>query len=146
MTLWAFGFEAIEVILRQNFKPLWCNVSNTGMKWSWTLDLSFQYLMVFHQIDTVNLFFSFSNYLVIYRLSLFFQEYHQGVKQFCLAWSGSKLLTKQGISADCLFVLLLYVPSQQLWSWRDLSSPNHTFTWASLNKQLTSTLCTYFRL
>ena len=34
------------------------------------------------------------------------------------------------------FVLLLYVPSQQLWSW----------LWASLNKQLTSTLCTYFCL
>ena len=27
-----------------------------------------------------------------------------------------------------------------------VSSPNHTFSWASLNKQLTSTLCTYFRL
>ena len=58
----------------------------------------------------------------------------------------------------CLFVLLLYVPSQQLWSWRDgqsvfccftsqvnsyghggtVSSPNHTFSWASLNTQLTS--------
>ena len=27
-----------------------------------------------------------------------------------------------------------------------VSSPNYTFSWASLNKQLTSTLCTYFRL
>ena len=27
-----------------------------------------------------------------------------------------------------------------------VSSPNHTFSWASLNKQLTCTLCTYFRL
>ena len=27
-----------------------------------------------------------------------------------------------------------------------VSSPNHTFSWASLNKQLTSTSCTYFRL
>ena len=27
-----------------------------------------------------------------------------------------------------------------------VSSPNHTFFWASLNKQLTSTSCTYFRL
>ena len=26
-----------------------------------------------------------------------------------------------------------------------VSSPNHTFSWASLNKQLTSTSCTYFR-
>ena len=41
-----------------------------------------------------------------------------------------------------LFVLLLYVPSQQLWSWRvSVSSPNHTFSWANLNKQLTSTSC-----
>ena len=27
-----------------------------------------------------------------------------------------------------------------------VSSPNHTFSWASLNKQLTITSCTYFRL
>ena len=27
-----------------------------------------------------------------------------------------------------------------------VSSPNHTFSWASLNKQLTSTLCIYFCL
>ena len=27
-----------------------------------------------------------------------------------------------------------------------VSSPNHTFSWASLNKQLTSNLCTYFHL
>ena len=27
-----------------------------------------------------------------------------------------------------------------------VSSPNHTFSWANLNKQLTSTSCTYFRL
>ena len=27
-----------------------------------------------------------------------------------------------------------------------VSSPNHTFSWASLNKQLTSASCTYFRL
>ena len=27
-----------------------------------------------------------------------------------------------------------------------VSSPNHTFSWASLKKQLTSTSCTYFRL
>ena len=29
---------------------------------------------------------------------------------------------------------------------RTVSSPNHTFSWVSLNKQLTSTSCTYFRL
>ena len=27
-----------------------------------------------------------------------------------------------------------------------VSSPNHTFSWAGLNQQLTSNLCTYFRL
>ena len=27
-----------------------------------------------------------------------------------------------------------------------VSSPNHIFSWASLNKQLISTLCTYFHL
>ena len=27
-----------------------------------------------------------------------------------------------------------------------VSSPNHTFSWASLNKQVTSTSCTYFRM
>ena len=27
-----------------------------------------------------------------------------------------------------------------------VSSPNHTFSWAGLNKRLTSSLCTYFRL
>ena len=27
-----------------------------------------------------------------------------------------------------------------------VSAPNHTFSWAGLNKQLTSNLCTYFRL
>ena len=46
----------------------------------------------------------------------------------------------------CLFTLLLYVQSKQLWSWRTVSSPNYTFSLASLNKQLTSTSCTYFRL
>ena len=30
--------------------------------------------------------------------------------------------------------------------YRTVSSPNHTFTWASLNKRLTSTSCTYSRL
>ena len=27
-----------------------------------------------------------------------------------------------------------------------VSSPNYTFSWASLNKRLISNLCTYFRL
>ena len=38
-----------------------------------------------------------------------------------------------------LFVcLVLYVPGQQLWSLRDGQLPNHTFSWAGLNKRLTS--------
>ena len=38
-------------------------------------------------------------------------------------------------------------PSQQLWScWDGQFTLNHSLSWASLNKQLTSTLCTYFRL
>ena len=53
---------------------------------------------------------------------------------------------RDGRSFVCLFVSFLYVPSQQLWSWGTVSTPNHTFSWASLNKQLTSTSCTYFRL
>ena len=44
----------------------------------------------------------------------------------------------------CLFVCLLYVPSQQHCG--TVSSPNHTFSWAGLNKRLTSNSCTYFRL
>ena len=45
----------------------------------------------------------------------------------------------------CLFVLLLYVPVNSYGPYGMVSSPNQTFSWASLNKQLTSTLCTYFR-
>ena len=45
-----------------------------------------------------------------------------------------------------VFVLLRYVPGQQLWSCCDAQLPNHTFSWASLNKQLTSTSCTHFGL
>ena len=45
----------------------------------------------------------------------------------------------------CLLVLLLYVPVNSYGHYETVSSPNHTFSWASLNKQLTSTSCTYFR-
>ena len=45
----------------------------------------------------------------------------------------------------CLFLLLLYAASQRGHG-GTVSSPNHTFSWASLNKQFTSTSCTYFRL
>ena len=38
----------------------------------------------------------------------------------------------------CLFVCFVALrPSQQLWSWGgEVSSPNHLFSWASLNKRL----------
>ena len=29
----------------------------------------------------------------------------------------------------CLLILLLYVPSKQLWSWLDVRSPNHNFSY-----------------
>ena len=45
-----------------------------------------------------------------------------------------------------LFVLLLYVPINSYGYGGTVSSPNHTFSWASLNKRLISTSCTYFRL
>ena len=41
-----------------------------------------------------------------------------------------------------LFVLLLYVPVNSNGHYMRVSSPNHTLSWASLNKWLSSTLCT----
>ena len=49
----------------------------------------------------------------------------------------------------CLFVCLFCFFTSKVNSYGHggtVSSPNHTFSWASLNKQLTSTSCTYFRL
>ena len=48
-------------------------------------------------------------------------------------------------SFTCLFVFVCFVALRPK-STDTVSSPNHTFSWASLNKQLTSTSCTYFRL
>ena len=45
-----------------------------------------------------------------------------------------------------LFVLLLYVLVNCYGHGGTVSSPNHTFYWASLNKRLNSNLCTYFHL
>ena len=42
----------------------------------------------------------------------------------------------------CLFVLLLFVPVNSYGHGGTVSSPNHTFSWASLNKRLTI-LCTH---
>ena len=44
------------------------------------------------------------------------------------------------------FWLILYVSVNRYGLVETVSSPNHTFSWASLTKRLTSTLCTYFRL
>ena len=45
-----------------------------------------------------------------------------------------------------MFVLLLYVPVNSYGHDGTVSSSNHTFSWASLNKWLTSNPCTYFCL
>ena len=47
----------------------------------------------------------------------------------------------------CLLVCFVALrPMQQIWSWRDGQSLNHTFSCASLDKLLTSTSCRYFSL
>ena len=51
--------------------------------------------------------------------------------------------------SHCLFVCLFCCFTSQVNSYGHcgtVSSSSHTFSWASLNKQLTSTSCTYFRL
>ena len=51
-------------------------------------------------------------------------------------------------TCDCLFVCLFCCFTSKFNSNGNggtVSSPNHTFSWACLNKQLTSTSCTYFR-
>ena len=44
----------------------------------------------------------------------------------------------------CLVWFEVLLPSLKLWSVKTISSPNHTFSWASLTKPFTSTVCTYF--
>ena len=49
----------------------------------------------------------------------------------------------------CLFVCLFCCFTSQVNSYGHcgmVSPPNHTFSWAGLNKRLTSNSCTYFRL
>ena len=41
------------------------------------------------------------------------------------------------LSLYCLFVLLLNIPVNSYGHGEMVSSPNHTFSWASLNKRLT---------
>ena len=45
-----------------------------------------------------------------------------------------------------LFGFVLYVPVNSYGHVGVVISPSHTFSWASLTKQLTSTLCTHFLL
>ena len=49
--------------------------------------------------------------------------------------------------ANGLFVLFCFTSQVNSYGHGGMvSSPYHTFSWASFNKQLTSTSCTYFRL
>ena len=50
------------------------------------------------------------------------------------------------LSNVCLFVCCFTSQVNGYGHGGTVSSPNHTFSWANLNKQLTSTSCTYFRL
>ena len=56
------------------------------------------------------------------------------------------MLKTHSFKSVCLFVLLLYVPGNSYGHGRLVRSPNHTFSWASLNKWVTRTSCTYFSL
>ena len=46
----------------------------------------------------------------------------------------------------CLFVCCFTSQVNSYGHCGTVSSPNHTFSWAGLNKRLTSNSCTYFRL
>ena len=53
------------------------------------------------------------------------------------------------VASTILFVCLFCCFTSQVNSYGHcgtVSSPNHTFSWAGLNKRLTSNSCTYFRL
>ena len=61
---------------------------------------------------------------------------------------GSNCFSRCSVSV-CLFVCLFCCFTSQVNSYGHggtVSSSNHSFFWTSLNKQLTSNLCTYFRL
>ena len=60
--------------------------------------------------------------------------------------SGEEILEQSVSVIVWLFVLMLTSQVNSYGHGETVSSPNHTFSWASLNKQLTSTLRTYFRL
>ena len=63
--------------------------------------------------------------------------------------NNSFLATKKQIAEQVLFVCLFCCFTSQVNSYGHcgtVSSPNHTFSWAGLNKRLTSNSCTYFRM
>ena len=55
-------------------------------------------------------------------------------------------MTTQGGVLNVCFGLRFYVPVNSFGHVETVSSPNHTFSWASLTKKFTSTSCTYFHL
>ena len=64
-------------------------------------------------------------------------------------WTTGFLQQSKSFVSIYSFVCLFCCFTSQVNSYghgRTVSLPNHTFSWASLNKQLTSTLCTYFGL
>ena len=71
-------------------------------------------------------------------------RYIESSKQSC---HNSLLVTYQVI--NLVFVCLFCYFTSQVNSYGHcgtVSSPNHTFSWAGLNKRVTSNSCTYFRL
>ena len=70
----------------------------------------------------------------------------KNVSHFFLSGVFDVNLTNVIRSPVCLFVLLLNVPVNIYGHVGIVSSPNHTFSWAGLTQQLTSTLCAYVRL
>ena len=119
---------------------------------------------IFLSTDWVIFFCFCCHLLTFFKINVFqkfFQEHYQSVKQFgsrsgpmfCWSLSGSKLFAKvisrQQVTTgkEEVFVCLFCCFTSKVNSYghgRTVSSPNHTFSWASLNKQLTSTSCTYF--
>ena len=78
----------------------------------------------------------------------FFKENHEHVLQLNKPDTADFLLGLILVEIVC-FVCLSCCFKSQVNSYGHggtVSSPNHTFSWASLNKWLTSTLCTYFGL
>ena len=91
--------------------------------------------------------------LMIFSKNQLFQKILSGMSFECqTVWPQIRpdiLLGLISVKNVCKFVCLFCCFTSQVNSYGHcgtVSSPNHTFSLASLNKQLTSTLCTYFRL